>query len=125
MLHCGDTFYVAETEDDEPHLTIIITPPEEGEVVTVTVTTRRRHSETLVTLNVGDHPFIKWASGIAYSYARIRTVDEIENAIRSGRAKTREPVSPDLLKRIRAGLLDSEFTPNGVLHFYKSLEIKE
>ena len=125
MLNCGDTFYAADTEDDEPHLCIVITPPEVGDVVVVSITTRRRKSETLVCLNVGDHPFIKHPSVIAYAYSRIRSVDEIELALKSGNAKTREPVSPELLRRIRAGLRDSDFTPNGVRHFYNSLEIED
>jgi len=125
MLNCGDTFYAGDTEDDEPHLSVIITPPSEGEVVTVTVTTRRRKSETLVRLKVGDHPFIKHESVISFFYSRIRSVDDIESAIQSGTATLREPVTPELLKRIRRGLLDSDFTPNGVRHFYRSLAIEE
>jgi len=78
MLSCGDTFYAGDTEDDEPHLNIVITSPEEGEVVTVPVTTKRRYSETLVQLAIGDHPFIKWQSVVSYAYAKIRTVEEIE-----------------------------------------------
>jgi hypothetical protein len=125
MLSCGDTFYAGNSDDDEPHLSIIITSPDEGEVITVTVTTKRRHSETLVQLNVGDHPFIKWQSVIAYSYSRIRPIEEIEMAIQNGNAKQRERVTPELLKRVRMGLRDSDFTPNGVRHFYTSLEIEE
>jgi len=125
MLNCGDTFYAGDTEDDEPHLSIIITPPSEGEVVTVTVTTRRRKSETLVPLHVGDHPFITHESVISFYYSRIRSVDDIESAIRNGTATVREPVTQDLLKRIRRGLLDSDFTPNGVRHFYRSLGIED
>lgn len=125
MLNCGDTFYAADTEDDEPHLCIVITPPEAGDVVVVSVTTRRRKSETLVCLEVGDHPFINHPSVIAYAYSRIRSVDEIELAIKSGNAKMREPVSSKLLRRIRAGLRDSDFTPNGVRHFYNGLGLGE
>jgi hypothetical protein len=125
MLNCGDTFYAGDTEDDEPHLSIIITPPSEGEVVTVTVTTRRHKSETLVLLKVGDHPFIKHESVISFFYSRVRSVDDIEAAIQSGAATVREPVTPELLKRIRRGLLDSDFTPNGVRYFYRSLAIGE
>src|ERR1700674_5790045 len=109
MLNCGDTFYAGDTEDDEPHLSVIITPPDEGEVVTVTVTTLRLRSEKLVRLNKADHPFIRHESVIAYSYSRIRAVDEIESAIQSGNATLREPVTPELLKRIRMGLRDSDF----------------
>lgn len=125
MLNCGDTFYAADTEDDEPHLCIVITPPEAGDVVVVSVTTRRRKSETLVCLEVGDHPFIQHPSVIAYAYSRIRSVDEIELAVKSGNAKMREPVSSELLRRIRAGLRDSDFTPNGVRHFYNGLGLRE
>ena len=125
MLTCGDTFYAGDTEDDEPHLIVIITPAEPGEVVTVPITTRRRKSEALTVLNVGDHPFIRHASVAAYAYARIRPIDDIEAAIRSGNAKQMEQVTAVLLKRIRMGLRDSDFTPNGVRHFYNSLKIED
>jgi hypothetical protein len=125
MLSCGDTFYAGDSEDDEPHLSIIITSPDEGEVITVTVTTKRHRSEPLVQLNVGDHPFIKWQSVINYAYARIRTVEEIETAIQIGSAKQMAPVTRELLKRIRMGLRDSDFTPNGVRHFYNNLGIED
>lgn len=121
MLSCGDTFYTQDSEDDEPHLQVIITSPEEGEVITVPVTTKRRHSEPLVQLAIGDHQFIKWQSVISYAWARIRAVDEIEESLKCGKAKAREPVSAELLKRIRMGLKDSDFTPNGVRHYFASL----
>jgi hypothetical protein len=73
-------------------------------------------------LRPGDHPFIVRDSVIAYSYARIRTVEEIEVAVASSAAKLREPVSPELLTRVCNGLMDSDFTPNGVRHFYKSIQ---
>jgi hypothetical protein len=122
MLNLGDTFLTGDEQDDTLHLWIILTPPSEGEVVTVSVTTKRRRSETLVQLHPGDHPFIVHDSVIAYSYARIRTVEEIEVAVASGAAKLREPVSPELLRRVCNGLIDSDFTPNGIRHFYKSIQ---
>jgi hypothetical protein len=125
MLSCGDTFYAGESEDDEPHLNIVVTSPEEGEVITIPVTTKCKHSERLVQLAVGDHPFIKWQSVISYAYARIRTVEEIETAIQCGKAKQMDPVEEQLLKRIRMGLRDSDFTPNGVRHYYNQLRIED
>lgn len=123
MINCGDTFYASDDEDSEPHLQVVITPPTEGEVVTVSITTRRKRSETLVQLHLGDHPFIKHDSVVAYAYARIRTVEEIETAIQGGTARKREPVSSQLLKRIQSGLIDSDFTPNGVRRFYLELNL--
>jgi len=121
MLECGDTFLTGDAEDEDYHLWIVLTPPKEGEVVTVSVTTRRKRSETLVLLQPGDHPFIVHESVIAYAYARIRAVDDVENALLNGTAKKREAAGRELLRRARAGLLDSEFTPNGVLHYYKEV----
>ena len=122
MLSRGDTFLTGDEEDDTLHLWIVLTPPSEGEVVTVSVTTKRRRSETLVELHSGDHPFIVHDSVIAYSYARIRTVEEIEVAVGSGAARLRELISRVLLERICNGLLDSDFTPNGIRQFYKSIQ---
>jgi mRNA-degrading endonuclease toxin of MazEF toxin-antitoxin module len=55
MLNRGDTFLTGDEQGDEQedtlHLWIVLTPPSEGEVVTVSVTTRQRHSETLVELH--------------------------------------------------------------------------
>lgn len=121
MLNCGDTFLTGDEEDQDLHLWIIISPPSEGEVVTVSVTTKRKRSEILVVLRPGDHPFIAQESVIAYSYSRIRTVDDIETALLNGTAKKREAVSEELLKRVQAGLLDSDFTPNGVRYFFREV----
>lgn len=122
MLNCGDTFLTGDNETDDWHLWIIITPPSEGEVITVSVTTRHKKSESLVVLRAGDHPFIKHDSVVAYRYSMIRTVEDIEAAIANGSAKQREPVSAALLSRVQNGLLDSEFTPNGVKHYYTGLK---
>jgi hypothetical protein len=121
MVNCGDTFLTGEDDDDTLHLWIVLTPPAEGEVVTVSVTTRTRKSEALVVLQPGDHSFINRESVIAYAYATIRTVEDIEAAIENGSAKPREPVTSAILERVRAGLLESDFTPNGVRHFYRSV----
>ena len=123
MIDCGDTFYASDDEDVEPHLHVVVTPPHNGEVVTVSITTLHKKSETLVVLNVGDHPFIKWKSVMSYRNSRIRTVADIDTAVQDGLATKKEPVSSELLRRIRMGLRDSEFTPNGVRHFYLELRI--
>ncbi len=48
-------------------------------------------------------------------------MEEIEAAIQCGRAERMEPVTEQLLKRIRMGLRDSDFTPNGVRRYYLGL----
>ena len=121
MLGCGDTFITGDAETDDWHLWIVVSAPSEGEVVTVSVSTKRKNSEPLMLLQNGDHPFIRHDSVIDYKFSRIRIVDDIETAIRNGVAKTRERISEVILKRVQSGLLDSDFTPNGVRHYYKSL----
>src|ERR1022692_3657353 len=59
MLTCGDTFITSDDESDEWHLQILVTSPNDaGEVITVSVTTQRNKSETLVILPADCHPFI-------------------------------------------------------------------
>ena len=121
MLSCGDTFLTGDGDEDNFHLWIIITPTTEGEVVTVCLATAIKRSERLVVLNKGDHPFIDHESVISYRYSTIRTVEDVEELLSSGLAKKREPVSPELLNRIQAGILDSDFTPNGVRAYYRDV----
>lgn len=122
MLNCGDTFLTGDGDEDNFHLWIIITQPNEGEVVTVCVVTSHKRSERLVVLNKGDHPFIDHESVIAYYYSKIRAVADIEAAFVARAARKREPVSEHILRRAQNGLLDSEFTPNGVRHYFKSVQ---
>lgn len=122
MLSCGDTFLTGDGDDDNFHLWIIITPPNEGEVVTVCVVTAHKRSERLVVLNKGDHPFIDHESVIAYRYSKIRVVADIEAAFVTGAAKKREPVTGDILKKAQGCLVESDFTPNGVRHYFKSVQ---
>ena len=118
-LKCGDTFLTGDGNEDNFHLWVVLTSPNEGEVVTVCLVTAHKRSERLVVLYKGDHPFIQHESAIAYRFSQIRLVEDIQELLRSGAAKPRDPVSPELLQRIRAGLLDSDFTPNGVRAYYR------
>jgi len=121
MLSCGDTFLASDDDAEKLHLWIVVTPPSEGEVVTVCLVSARQRSERLVVMNSGDHPFVRHESVIAYSYSKIRATADIEAALATGAARKREPVSEAVLARIRAGLIDSDFTPNGVRHYYNSV----
>jgi len=119
-LSCGDTFLTGDGDEDNFHLWVILTEPSEGEVVTACVVTAIKRSERLVLLNIGDHPFVQHESVISYRFAKIRLVEDIERMLAQGTAKRREPVSPELLNRIQTGLIDSDFTPNGVRNYFRS-----
>ena len=121
MLKCGDTFLTGDGDEDDFHLWIIVPPPSEGEVVTVCMVTTTKKTERLVQHIPGDHPFVKHDSAISYGFSKIRAVADIESLLESGSAKLKEPISPDVLSRIQAGVIDSDFIPNGVCAFYRAV----
>ena len=121
-INCGDCFLAGESDEEKLHLRVVVTSPVAGEVIVVSITTRRRNSESLVVLLPGAHPFIQHESVVAYRYSEIRTVESIEAALKNGQAQRREPMPPDALRRIRAGLRDSDHTPNGVRHYFLTVE---
>jgi hypothetical protein len=120
MIHCGDTFFLEDEDGYDSHLWIVVTPPKDGEVAIVCVTSERIHSETTVRLKVGDHPFLRHASVISYRHSRVTTVEEIEKNVKNGIAKSLAPASDALVKRAQSGLVDSDFTPNGVRYYYRN-----
>lgn len=121
-MNCGDTFVIEDEDESKEHLHVILTEPSMAdEVITVSISTRRRVSETLVCLQVGDHPWISRESVVSFHFAAIRTCASITTAIAAGKARQKQPTSPELVKRILAGLLDSDFTPPAVRAYYKGL----
>ena len=119
MINCGDTFLLEDEDGCDQHLCIVVTPPTEDKVAVVSITTRRNKSETLVVLQKEDHPSLTHESVIAYRYSRVVKVEYIENAVKNKDAAPRDPASANLLKRAQDGLMESEFTPYGVISFYK------
>lgn len=118
----GDTFMLEDEDGEGEHLHVLITSPSKsGEVVTVSISTRRPRSEALVCLYPGEHPFITRESICPYRFARIREVQAIEEALRNGWARSKEKATGNLVSKLTAGLRDSDFTPPGVLHFYLSV----
>ena len=121
MLKAGDTLLLGP--EDDYHLHVVLTDPNEtGELIVASVTTLQKWTkDRTVVLKKGDHPFIQHDSVVAYSYARIAGVAEIESLVTNKPSLARQPVSPELLGRIRAGLLESDFTENGVRWFYREI----
>ena len=112
-----------EDEDGEgEYLHVLLTSPNStGEVVTVSISTRKARSETLVCLLPGDHPFIARESVCPFRFAKIREVAAIEEALQNGWARSKEKASEKLLAKLVAGLRDSDFVPPGVLAFYLAI----
>ena len=122
MIGYGDTFMLDDDEDATGHLHIIITRPNaSSEIVTVSVTTQRKYSEALVTLNAGDHPRIAHPSVIAFAYSKVRTIPQLEALIASYDCKKKPPMSEEILERCRQAALESDNTPNEVREFLESI----
>jgi hypothetical protein len=121
MLRCGDTFLTGDGDEGNFHLWIVVTPATQGEIVTVCLVTANKRTERLVVLKEGDHPFVKHDSVISYGFSKIRSVADIEALLEAGFASAREPMKTDVLRRIQAGLIDSDFTPNGVRAYYRGV----
>jgi hypothetical protein len=122
LMECGDTFMIEDADGENEHLHVLLTSPSlAGEVVTASISTRRTRSETLVCVHPGEHPFVRSESIVAYKFSAIRTCAAIESAVKNQTARPREKVSPELLKKIQAGLLDSDFTPPGVRAYFVAI----
>jgi hypothetical protein len=114
---------IEDTDGNKEHLHILLTSPtQDDEVITACICTRHSRSETLVCVAAGEHPFVKHPSIVAYAFAEIRKCKDVENAIKAGKARPQKKASEALLKKMKAGLLDSDFTPNGVRAFFKSCQ---
>ena len=81
--------------------------------------TRKRHTDKTVILKPGDHPFVKHESSVHYSDANFMRVDRIYDAVENGHITPRENMSPELLKRLRKGILKSAHTPHSVKDYCK------
>jgi hypothetical protein len=119
MLKCGDTFLAPTTSAGTEHLWIIITEPDaEGKAVAVSITTQRSHSETTVTLNIGEHPFIKHPSVISYKHASIVDVKAVLTAMQRRPQqyvfRSHAPCTPELLEKIRAGMTRTKDAPKAI-----------
>jgi hypothetical protein len=118
----GDTFMIDDENETKEHLHVVLSEPSAtGEVVTVSICTRHRWSEVLVALEVGDHPFITRPSFASYRHARIRKCEAIANALKSGSARSKTPITDPLLRRLQAALTDSDFVANEVRAFFKEV----
>jgi hypothetical protein len=121
-LYAGYAFILEDEDGEAEHLHIVLTSPNaSGEVITASISTRRAKSESLVVLQKGEHPFFRHESVCLYHFTRIHTCAAIQKAIAAGLARAKEDASPELVKKLCAGLLESEFVPRGIRAFYQEV----
>jgi hypothetical protein len=117
LVVAGRSFLLRDRRMGE-HLYFVLTDPDPvtDYVVVVALVSEKNHTDKTVTLNVGDHPFIRWASNIDYGTATYMLAKKIDAALANGRAALDADMSDDLLKRARAGLMTSGHTANDIRH---------
>ena len=119
-LSAGSTFLLPVRMEWKNHLFIVLFDPNpRRETVIVNLTTAKPHSDRTTVLQQGEHPFINRETIANYLDATIADVDKLEQAIQ-GIGEIREPTTPELLSKLRSGLLASTLTKNKVKSFVKS-----
>lgn len=116
FVAAGRAFLLSEYQHQKLHLCFILTDPDcnPAKVVGVMVRTRKRFTDDTVILCPGDHPFIKHESAVHYSTADFFTVAKIVKCADQGHCHIQPDMTPELLRRVRQGLLDSPYTVRGV-----------
>jgi hypothetical protein len=72
-------------------------------------------------LSVGDHPFIKHPSYVAYRYIRIDPRAHVEQMVAARVCVPHSPFSQDVLKKIIAGVCISKMTPREFKRIFQCL----
>jgi hypothetical protein len=104
-VKAGDTFFLAGGAADR-HLRVVISDPstDSGRVLFVSMTSYDVTKESVCVFELGDHPFVKHKSCIAYGSAKEAPLSSLLRLLEAGQLRLSEPVSVSDLERIRRGL---------------------
>ncbi len=103
-MEAGETFYLPDKSADG-HLWIVISDPKKDpdRVLLVSMTSYDVDKEEVCLIDAGDHPNVKHKTCICYKPARATSLENLDRLRGSGYLQMQEPVSADLLQRIRRG----------------------
>jgi len=119
-FYAGQTFLIEIPSPTTLHLFILILEPnpKSGQTIIIPIDSRNLDNVSTVELKPGDHPFIKVQSFVTYSLARIVTTSELETLIRKGKAKEKDPISSEILGKIKEKITHSKGVKNDIREFY-------
>jgi hypothetical protein len=111
-VNAGDTFLLSPPYN---HLYVVCSEPtlDAEHIVLVNFTTFAQEEESCCIIDAGEHPFITRKSCIRYKDARIAAAAALKKLEDLGQMSRHEPVSSNLLTRIRKGASESDFFPEG------------
>jgi hypothetical protein len=116
MVCLGDTFWARNPNSNNPeHLFFVIaTPAVNGRCfLLVNMTKRRVNSDTSCILTPGDHPCVTNESVIQYSAAICAKENQLQTVIQRGTFRPGPKASIDLITRIQASALSSDYLRQG------------
>jgi hypothetical protein len=104
-MEAGDTFYLPDKSADG-HLWIVISEPGKNpnRVLLVSMTSYDVSKEDACLIGAGEHPKVTHKTCISYKPARQTSLEKLDRLRDSGYLKMQEPVSPELLQRVRRGV---------------------
>ncbi len=122
-MKVGDTFLYPLSPQNEEHLWIVLTNPDTDDaILIVNVTTAYSNDkdriDTTVSLNAGEHQFLKKASYVYYRGAQVKKVAELRGEEKMGRLKMHDPCSSNLIGLARAGIVASKHCSKVLQRFY-------
>jgi hypothetical protein len=117
-VYAGDCF-VFKSGADGYHLWVVVSGPfqDPQEVLVVNLTTVRGtpFEDLSCVCEVGDQPWIKQQSYVAFDMAKLYTDAHLDRLVTSRAVTSHRPCSPEFLKRIREGALISPDLENRYL----------
>jgi hypothetical protein len=122
MLPCGYAFLDGDDEEEDFHLHIIASEADaSGEAIVLSVSTIYRLADRTTILKAADHPWLKHDSYIAYNFARLRKIADIEARLARLPGMVKSQCSESLVRRVQEGILESEQSENGIKNFYREI----
>jgi hypothetical protein len=112
----GDTFLLTRGTGEVAHLWVILWGPAGAAqaFLAVYLTTLRAHSDRSCILQRGEHPFLQHETAVAYGAVQRWTDERLSELVAAGIARPRQPVSSNVLERMRAGFFVSPRTPHAI-----------
>ena len=112
VIAAGRTFLLPPGPDVPLHLWLVLTDPDPktSEVAAVMVVTAKDYTDPTVILKAGEHPFIKHDSSVQFGTVQLLKCSLLAREMKKGRCHLKEDLKPEVLARVRKGLLQFPFT---------------
>ncbi len=108
-MRAGDTILINESGTTyDSHLWMVISDPNQGDrCLIVNFTSWRVDKDQACVVEAGEHPYIKHKTCVEFKGAKLVATAKLEECLRSGALAPHEPLSANLLAKIRAAVSNS------------------